>query len=252
MNRNSIRRATTCCLTAAVVLTNSSLITYAAPIDAGAGGLLASVQEAEAAQDNAADSADKGAGISQIIASSLTEDAGQEAAEKKEAEDSAKIDTSIHNIQNEVPVKTEFDDIAIAQVDNYVNVRSTPSEDGEVLGKLYNNSACTVIGADGDWYQIHSGNVEGYIRSDLLVVGDADLAKSVGRRVADVKTDTLNVRTDASTEAELLGQVPEGETLSVIEENDGWVKVAIEEGDGWVSGDYVECSMRYQVAESKE
>ena len=167
MNRNSIRRATTCCLTAAVVLTNSSLITYAAPIDAGAGGLLASVQEAEAAQDNAADSADKGAGISQIIASSLTEDAGQEAAEKKEAEDSAKIDTSIHNIQNEVPVKTEFDDIAIAQVDNYVNVRSTPSEDGEVLGKLYNNSACTVIGADGDWYQIHSGNVEGYIRSEI-------------------------------------------------------------------------------------
>ena len=247
MNRNSIRRATTCCLTAAVVLTNSSLVTHAA-VDAGAGSLIAAAQEIDAKQEDIG-SATTAAGISQIIASSLVEDAGQEQEAEKPAET---IDTSIQNIHNEVPVETEFDDIAIAQVDNYVNVRSTPSEEGEVLGKLYNNSACTVVGVDGEWYQIHSGNVEGYIKSNFLVVGDADLAKSVGRRVADVTTDTLNVRTDASTEAELLGQVPEGETLNVIEENNGWVKVAIEEGDGWVSGDFVECSMRYQVAESKE
>lgn len=246
MNRNSIRRVTTCCLTAAAVLANSSLVSHAA-VSAGAGNLIAAAQETEAVQG--ADNAATSAGISQIIASSLTEEAeGAQDAEKQ----AGAADTSIQNVQNEVPVKTEFDDIAIAQVDNYVNIRSTPGEDGEVLGKLYNDSACTVLATEGEWYKIHSGNVEGYIKSNFLVLGDADLAKYVGRRVADVSTDILNVRTDASTEAELLGQVPEGETLNVIEENNGWVKVAIEEGDGWVSGDYVECSMRYKVAESKE
>ena len=61
-----------------------------------------------------------------------------------------------------------------------------------------------------------------------------------------------NLRSEASTDAELLGQVPEGEELSVVEEKDGWVKVSIEEGEGWVSNEFVDCSTHYIVAESKE
>ncbi|EOS21530.1 hypothetical protein C806_04178 [Lachnospiraceae bacterium 3-1] len=237
MNRNSIRRATTCCLTAAVVLTSSSFISHAS-VSAGAGDLLSSAQEVQT-EDNQEGSVT--AGVTEIFANSL--------APKQEA-----IDTSGNedSKDGEGAAKTEYDDIAIAQVDNYVNVRSVAGEDGEVLGKLYNNSACTVLGTEGDWYKIHSGNVEGYIKAEFLVLGNAELAKSVGYRVADVTTDNLNVRSDSSTESEVLGQVPQGEKLSVVEEKDGWVKVAIEEGDGWVSGEFVNCSTNYVVAESKE
>ena len=38
-----------------------------------------------------------------------------------------------------------FRNLVIAQVDHYVNVRSLPSEEGEVLGKLYNNSVGTFV-----------------------------------------------------------------------------------------------------------
>ncbi len=235
MNRNSIRRVTTCCLTAAVVLTSSSFVSHAA-VNAGAGSLISANQSEVQIDDNQKTEKDKSstAGVSGAIAKSLGEKPAEANDQKKEAP------------------KSEYDDIAIAQVDNYVNVRSSASEDGEVLGKLYNNSACTVLGTEGDWYKIHSGDVEGYIKAEFLVLGDANLAQSVGRRVADVKTESLNVRSDASAEAELLGQVPEGEELTVVEEKDGWVKVAIEEGDGWVSGEFVDCSTHYVVAESKE
>lgn len=232
MNRNSIRRATTCCLTAAVVLSSSSIVSHAA-LNAGAGSLISAAQN-EVQIENETSST---AGISETIAKSLgkgSDASAQVAQNKKEV------------------VKSEYDDIAIAQVDNYVHVRSTAGEDGEVLGKLYNDSACTVLGTEGDWYKIHSGDVEGYIKAEFLVLGDAELAKSVGRRVADVKTESLNVRSDASTEAELLGQVPEGEELTVVEEKGDWVKVSIEEGEGWVSRDFVDCSTHYIVAESKE
>ena len=51
--------------------------------------------------------------------------------------------------ENEAPVveepKSEYADIAIAQVDNYVNVRAEANTESEVLGKLYNNSAATVL-----------------------------------------------------------------------------------------------------------
>ena len=70
--------------------------------------------------------------------------------------------------------------------------------------------------------------------------------------MANVQTDALNVRSDANTDSEVLGQVPLGEKLTVLEENGDWVKVSIEEGDGWVSNEFVECCTNYVVAESKE
>ena len=232
MNRNSIRRATTCCLTAAVVLSGSSFVANAA-LNAGVGSLISATQDEVQIESETSSTA----GVSGAIAKSLGNGS----------------DSSAQVAQNEkAVVKSEYDDIAIAQVDNYVNVRSAAGEDGEVLGKLYNNSACTVLGTEGDWYKIHYGDVEGYIKAEFLVLGNAELAKSVGRRVADVKTESLNVRSEASTDAELLGQVPEGEELSVVEEKDGWVKVSIEEGEGWVSNEFVDCSTHYIVAESKE
>ena len=237
MNRNRIRAAA-CCLTATVVLSSSSFVSNAA-VTAGAGNFVSTAAGAEAT-DNNGEEASVNAGISQTFSQYLSQK-------------STEVDTAIQVVQNETPVvKSEYDDIAIAQVDNYVNVRSTANEEGEVLGKLYNNSAATVLETEGDWYKIRSGNVEGYIKAEFLVVGNEELAKSVGNRVAKVNTQTLNVRTEASTEAGIIGQVPEGEELTVVEEADGWAKVSIEEGDGWVSNEFVEASTHYITAESKE
>ena len=59
-----------------------------------------------------------------------------DAAAQKAAEQAEQVS------ENDTPVvASEYTDIAIAQVDNYVNVRSEPNTDSEVLGKLYNNSA---------------------------------------------------------------------------------------------------------------
>lgn len=151
-------------------------------------------------------------------------------------------------------VQSEYADIAIAQVTNYVNVRSIPSEEGEVTGKLYNNSAATVLAVEGDWYQIKSGNCTGYVKAEFVVTGEAaaELAKIVGRRVAVVNTTTLKVRTEPSTESKVLGLIPIEEELDVTEEVDGWVKVSIEEGEGWVSTEFVNLSTIFVQAESKE
>ena len=46
--------------------------------------------------------------------------------------------------------KSEYADIAIAQVDNYVNVRMEPNTESEVVGKLYNNSAATILETTAD------------------------------------------------------------------------------------------------------
>ena len=152
-----------------------------------------------------------------------------------------------------------YENIAIAQVDNYVYIRSEASADSEYVGKLYNNSAATVSetveAADGTWLKITSGDVTGYVKSEYVVQNDEDLAKKVSKRLATVTTTTLKVRESASTDSSVLELLPIGDDLVVVDEStvsDGWVKVTCNEGEGYVSTDYVSLSTDFTVAESKE
>lgn len=147
-----------------------------------------------------------------------------------------------------------FRSLVIAQVNSCVNVRSLPSEEGEILGKLYNNSVGTFISEENGWYQITSGSVTGYVKGEYCVTGEdaVEIAKRVGTRIATVDTQTLFVRKEPTTESAILGMVPEGEELLVLEQTEGWVKVDIEEGTGWVSMDYVILRSEFVQAESRE
>ena len=147
-----------------------------------------------------------------------------------------------------------FKDLVIAKVNDYVNVRDIPSEDGNIVGKLYNKSVGNFIEEEDGWYKISSGSVEGYVKAEFCVTGDdaVDYAKEVGTRIATVTTTTLKVREQPDLEASVLGLVPIEDELIVTEELDGWVKVNIEEGDGYVSMDYVTLSTEFVKAESIE
>lgn len=156
--------------------------------------------------------------------------------------------------ENELPqTASEFADIAVAQVNHYVNVRQEPDTESEILGKLYDKSAATVLETTEDgWYRITSGNVNGYVTAEYVVVGDEELARSVGTRLATVTTTTLFVRTEPTTEAKVLTMLPDGDDVVVTDEStEGWAKVSTADGDGYVALDYVTLSTEYIHAESK-
>lgn len=228
MNKNrKILRTTACCMAAAITLGAAPSAVRADMPVAGAPAMMSIALEDEVKNTFQTASA----GISLNLADCVSA-AAEEAA---------------------VAPKSEYADIAIAQVDNYVNVRDAAGEEGSVVGKLYNNSAATVEATEGDWYKITSGNVTGYVKSEFVVRDDEELAKQVSRRVATVETETLFVRTEPTTESDVLGMVPDQEELTVTDESvDGWTKVSIEEGEGYVSNDYVNKSIEFVTAESKE
>lgn len=156
-------------------------------------------------------------------------------------------------IQAALAEDEELSKLVIAQVNDYVNVRSIASEEGEILGKLYNKSVGTYLSEENGWYQISSGTVTGYVKAEYCVTGEAaiELAKQVCTRFATVDTETLKVRTEPSLEASVLTLVPYKEELVVSEEVEGWAKVDTSEGTGWVSTDYVVLSREFVEAESK-
>lgn len=195
-----------------------------------------------------------------------TEEAGEESSEESQTETVEEETTEAATEEETTEEATEeettevateeeqdFRGLVIAQVNNYVNVRSIPSEDGEIVGKLYDKSVGEFEEEVNGWYKITSGNCTGYVKAEYCVTGDEAqaLAKQVGTTYAVVNTTTLKVRQEASTESAVLGLVPIEEELVVVEELDGWVKVAIEEGDGYVSREYVNLRTDFVHAESK-
>ena len=158
--------------------------------------------------------------------------------------------------ENELAAKKEeegFKSLVIAKVNDYVNVRSIPSEEGEILGKLYDKSVGEFISEKDGWYEITSGSVTGYVKAEYCVTGEnaVELARKVGTRIATVNTTTLFVREEPGTDSAVVGMVPISDQLLVTEELDEWVKVNIEEGDGYISREYVELSTEFVKAESK-
>ncbi len=147
--------------------------------------------------------------------------------------------------------KSIYDDVAIAKVENYVNVRKKPSTESKIVGKIYDGCAATILGEENGWYQIESGNVKGYIASQYFLTGEdgRKAALKEGYVIATVNTETLNVRKSKSTESTILTQIPIEGVYDVIKYNDEWVYLNID-GDiqGWVAREYVDISVDYDTA----
>ena len=145
-----------------------------------------------------------------------------------------------------------YTNLGIAQADGNINVRETPGTEAEIVGKLPNNAGCEIIGTDGEWTQIESGKVKGYVKSEYLLTGEAAVAKAqeVKQTVATVTTTTLYVRDETNTDSHVITMMPEGEELEVLEVLDGWVKINVDSDEGYVSSDYVSIATELPKAQT--
>ena len=62
--------------------------------------------------------------------------------------------------------------VAAVSEGSYVNIRENAGTEYSIVGKLENHGLCYIQEQDGDWYRVISGEVEGYIRQDLLKTGE--------------------------------------------------------------------------------
>ena len=145
-----------------------------------------------------------------------------------------------------------YENIGISNVNNYLNIRETPKEDGKIIGKMTSKSAGEILEKteDGLWYKIKSGPVTGYVKSEFIVTGDA--AKSEALEVAElmaiVSTDKLNARTEPKTDAPLWTQISNSERYTVLKQLDGWVEIELDSTSAYVATEFVD--VRYALNEA--
>ncbi len=158
----------------------------------------------------------------------------------------------------DTPLPTTSPTFAIAQVNDYVNVRSAPSTESEIVGKLYNGAVAEIqatAGTDNDWFQIVSGSVTGYIKSEYFLSGEEATAvmDTYVRTYATILADRLNVRKEASTDAKRMGYLEEAEQVLVLEDLGDWLHIQYTNTtDGYISKEYARLSESYIYALSPE
>lgn len=177
--------------------------------------------------------------------------------------------------ETEAPTETKapspYDNIAITRVSNYVNIRDAASTEGEVVGKIYDKAAATILdtvdGEDGQWYYIESGNVKGYMKAEFFVTGEEAerIAKEVGTVWARTTAVTLKLRQEPSTESLVMTLLAQGETYLVRKENiineagENFIEILVSAGEteednliGYISSDYADVYVEFEEAISKE
>ncbi len=128
-----------------------------------------------------------------------------------------------------------YDNLGVSLASDYINVRSSPKEDGiqNIVGKFPGYAGCNILGEENGWYKIKSGSVTGYVRKDLIATGDTaqNLAVQHAQVMAIVNTESLNVRSEASTDSKAWTAVTSGQRYNVLNQLDGWVQLELDAGD---------------------
>ncbi len=215
------------------VVAMGTVLIISAPQTLAATGISAGISERMAV--NIEDDSNVNAGVSSVLADCIDVSAAKATISSGESAVTA---------LGQQETVCGYTNIGIANVESNLNVRKEASEESELAGKLPRDAGCEILGTEGEWSQIQSGEVTGYVKSEFLLTGKEarDYAPQISSAIATCTADTLRVREEPNTESTILALMPNGEEVEVLEDQGDWIKVSVDNEEGYVKADYVTVS----------
>ncbi|KUK40795.1 MAG: N-acetylmuramoyl-L-alanine amidase, partial [Clostridia bacterium 62_21] len=139
--------------------------------------------------------------------------------------------------------------VAVVQGD-VVNLRSGPGTNYQVTGQVTRGTRLEVLGKSGSWYKIvYAGGKTSWIAGWLVKVENTGAYKppaqspstptnpSVGKQVAVVQGDVVNLRSGPGTNYQITARTTRGAELEVLGKSGDWYKIAYAGGKtSWIAG----------------
>ena len=72
----------------------------------------------------------------------------------------------------------------------YINIREEANTESKVVGKIAKNAICEVVSSEGEWFEIKSGEIEGFISGEYLLTGVAANEKAEKLMAEGVEFET--------------------------------------------------------------
>ena len=188
-------------------------------------------------------------GITNIISPIAPLGVDSDAPEVKAAENAEKSSSAASASSEEA----EDHKIVMANVSRVMNVREEPSEDSTKVGVLYKDCGGRLLDRQDGWSKIQSGELIGWAKDEYLLFDEdaENLAEEVGKQIVTSESSALNVRAEASTDAEVLGVLTEKTFVDMIEDlGNGWVSIDYNDETGYVQSEYVTTDFKIDQGET--
>ncbi|MBO3334003.1 SH3 domain-containing protein [Clostridium perfringens] len=147
---------------------------------------------------------------------------------------------------------------------NQLNVRTSPNENGKVIGTLHKNDKVNVLDKSIDgWYKIDFNGRRAYVSSkyvNLISYKNNEVKTEVKKEPIEgtgkVNINTaLNVRQASTTNSRIIGSLKGGEKVNIISESNGFYKIEFNNSYGYVYSKYISKdgdSEKVQVVKQEE
>ncbi|MDA2056776.1 SH3 domain-containing protein [Bacillus cereus] len=127
-----------------------------------------------------------------------------------------------------------------------LRVRSAANTSSSILGNLKNGEKVTVLGKANGWAKINYQGKEGYVSLEFVKLGagkqeekPVENIKNGTQEVGTINATSLRVRSAANTSSSILGNLKNGEKVTVLGKANGWAKISYQGKEGYVSLEFV-------------
>lgn len=133
-------------------------------------------------------------------------------------------------------------------IENGLRLRKGPGTNYQVITSLGKGIEVTILSTNGEWYQIKTDLGSGWVHNDYLLLKDPQTQADTGeqekpkQQIATVTEDQINLRSNPSTSAEIIGKISIGTVITIIEEESNWAKIQYSGNIGWVHKDLLKNS----------
>lgn len=122
--------------------------------------------------------------------------------------------------------------VAVANVEDELFVRSTASASGKVVGFVPGAAGVIVESMQGEWAKIRSGDISGYVKTSYLAFDEQaeELKNIYGVQGAVAAWDDVKVFADPQDTSSVIGTLQEGEGGEILGSTENWVEVQLADG----------------------
>ena len=170
---------------------------------------------------------------------------------------------TVEETSKELDIYEKFDiqrehltkELAMANVNSTLNVRSDASEEAKVIGYLYRDCGGSILDEKDGWSLIQSGALKGWCSNEFLLTGDdaIGMAEDVGQWLVTINTEAVRVRKDPSEDSDVVTIMSKSDIADFVEiVDDDWVGIDINGELGYIGNLYVNIEFHIDEGETKE
>ena len=183
----------------------------------------------------------------------LREDLVEVSGNVEETQNAPEENTTAENVENVEQEVNNETNTSTRIVKENTKLKIVPTINATDIIEVKQNEEVTIIETIGDWVCIETGTTKGWIRADKLMTVEEKAAIDAEAKAAEeaakkeeeeekksaktmyANSATVNVRKEASKEAEIVEQIKLNTEVSVLSEENGWSKITVNGKEGYIA-----------------